>query len=77
MFRVRVDSRYKRNLTRIIETKILPGKHIITEGWQIYMNLGRYEDYTHSYVLHQYNFILTVILQFMLKMVNLCCTTLR
>ena len=43
-------------MTHLIRQQVLPGTHIITDGWGAYSNLSSL-GYTHSVVVHEENFV--------------------
>jgi len=57
-FLVEVLDRRAPTLENLLVQYVLPGTHIISDGWATYANLGRIANgiYTHSVVVHQQNF---------------------
>lgn len=51
-----VYNRSEAHLVHIIKQHVLPGTHIITDGWSAYQNLVNY-GYKHSVVIHENNFV--------------------
>ena len=51
-----VYNRSEPHLTHLIRQHVLPGTHIITDGWSAYHNLSSM-GYLHSIVIHQQNFL--------------------
>ena len=51
-----VSNRNQMTLTNLILQYILPGTHLISDGWAAYRRLERY-GYSHSRVIHQENFV--------------------
>lgn len=51
-----VYDRSEAHLTHLIRQHVLPGTHIMTDGWAAYANLSSM-GYTHSVVIHDDNFI--------------------
>jgi len=58
-FLVEVGDRTAMTLEAIIRQKILPGTHIMSNGWAAYRNLEQLANgiYTHSVVVHERNFV--------------------
>lgn len=58
-FLVEVPDRSEATLTTEIVAHILPGSHIISDGWSAYANISRIANgiYTHCSVIHQENFV--------------------
>jgi len=51
-----VYNRSEEHLTSIIREHVLPGTHIVTDGWAAYRNLSSM-GYFHSVVIHEENFV--------------------
>ena len=58
-FLVEVPDRTVKTLRTAIERWILPGSHIVSDGWALYANIERWNDNicTHEVVVHQENFV--------------------
>jgi len=58
-FLVEVPDRSAATLEPLIERYILPGTHVISDGWAAYANIDRIANgiYTHDVVTHQRNFV--------------------
>jgi len=58
-FLVEVPDRRAPTLENLLVQHVLPGTHIISDGWAAYANLDRIANgiYTHSVVVHQQNFV--------------------
>lgn len=58
-FLVEVPNRRADTLAACIEQHILPGSHIVSDGWAAYANIERIQNgiYQHSVVVHQHNFV--------------------
>ena len=58
-FLVEVPDRRAVTLQALIEEHILPGSHIVSDGWAAYANVNqiRHGIYEHSVVVHQQNFV--------------------
>jgi IS1 family transposase len=58
-FLLEVPDRRAATLENLVEQFILPGTHIISDGWAAYANLDQIAHgvYTHSVVVHQRNFV--------------------
>lgn len=58
-FLVEVPNRRADTLQACIESHILPGSHIISDGWAAYANIAQigYGIYEHSVVIHQQHFV--------------------
>lgn len=58
-FLVEVPDRRARTLEALILQYILPGSHIVSDGWAAYANIQQLNHgiYTHSVVIHQANFV--------------------
>ena len=56
---VEVPDRRAVTLQALIEEHILPGSHIISDGWAAYTNINLIGQgiYEHSVVVHQHNFV--------------------
>jgi len=55
-FPVEVPPRREQTLLQLIERHILPGSHIVCDGWRSYANINRIHN--GIYVgLHQHNFV--------------------
>jgi len=54
-----VPDRSARTLQDKITEFILPGTHIVSDGWAAYANIGniRHGIYTHEVIIHQQNFV--------------------
>ena len=54
----RLDRR-EQTLLQLIERYILPGSHIVSDGWRAYANINRINNgtYEHSVITHQRNFV--------------------
>jgi hypothetical protein len=55
-FFVMVYNRSEDHLVHLIRERVLPGTHIITDGWPAYRNLSSF-GYSHSVVIHEDNFV--------------------
>ena len=58
-FLVVVPDRSAATLLQCIEDHILPGTHIISDGWAAYGNIPNIQNgiYSHSVVVHEHNFV--------------------
>jgi len=58
-FMVEVADRRADTLTNVIRQYILPGTHIVSDGWRAYQNLGAINHgiYTHDTIIHERNFV--------------------
>ena len=58
-FLVEVPDRTAATLEPIIRRWILPGTHIISDGWAAYANIENIANgiYTHSVIVHERNFV--------------------
>jgi len=58
-FPVEVPHRREQTLLQLIERHILPGSHIVSDGWRSYANINRIHNgiYEHSVGVHQHNFV--------------------
>ncbi|KAK6962554.1 hypothetical protein BgiMline_032659 [Biomphalaria glabrata] len=58
-FLVEVPDRTAATLTQAITQHILPGTHIVSDGWAAYANIANINNgvYSHSVVIHQDNFV--------------------
>jgi len=58
-FLVEVGDRTAATLEAVIRKKILPGSHIMSDGWAAYRNLEQLANgiYMHSVVVHERNFV--------------------
>ncbi|XP_069684805.1 uncharacterized protein [Periplaneta americana] len=58
-FMVEVADRTEATLTPLIEAHILPGTHIISDGWRAYNNIGAMQGgiYLHSVIIRERNFV--------------------
>ena len=58
-FLVEVPDRTRRTLYRIIREHILPGSHIVHDGWRAYDTIHRIRRgiYTHQKIVHQRHFV--------------------
>lgn len=58
-FLIEVPDRSANTLLPLIEQNILPGSHIISDGWPSYANIGAIQHgiYLHSVVVHQKHFV--------------------
>ena len=58
-FLLEVPDRRARTLEPLIEQHILPGSHIMSDGWASYMNIAniRNGNYMHSVVIREHNFV--------------------
>ena len=57
---VEVPDRREQTLLQLLERHILPGSHIVSDGWRAYANIKRINNngiYEHSDVVHQRNFV--------------------
>jgi len=56
---VEVPDRHANTLEALVEQYILPGSHIISDGWAAYANLNQIRNgiYMHEVVVHQQNFV--------------------
>jgi len=58
-FLVKVPHRHELTLLQLIERHIglLPGSHIVSDGWRSYINRIHNGIYEHSVGVHQHNFV--------------------
>ncbi|KAK6993536.1 hypothetical protein BgiMline_010089 [Biomphalaria glabrata] len=58
-FMVEVPDRSAQTLENLIIQHILPGSHIISDGWAAYGNISRIQNgiYSHSVIIHEQNFV--------------------
>jgi ribosomal protein L24E len=58
-FVVEVENRNAASLEAIILQYVLPGTHIVSDGWMAYGNLDRIAGgiYAHSVIIHESNFV--------------------
>ena len=58
-FMVEVPDRRAETLTPIIRQWILPGSHIVSDGWRSYRGIVNIDNgiYTHSTIIHERNFV--------------------
>lgn len=58
-FLVEVPDRSAATLEPLIRRFILPGSHIVSDGWAAYANIERIDNgvYTHETVIHQHHFV--------------------
>lgn len=58
-FLVEVPDRRAVTLENLVEQYLLPGTHILSDGWAAYANLDQLANgiYTHSVVIHERNFV--------------------
>lgn len=58
-FLIEVEDRSRATLERHIMNHILPGSHIVSDGWSSYYNIENMNNsvYTHSTVIHEHNFV--------------------
>ena len=58
-FLVEVPNRRRETLEELIKRWILPGTHIISDGWAAYAHIDEIDGglYSHSFVVHQRNFV--------------------
>lgn len=58
-FLVEVPDRRAATLQALIEEHILPGSHIVSDGWAAYANIRHIRQgiYEHSVVVHQHHFV--------------------
>ena len=58
-FLVEVPDRRAETLNALIEQHILPGSHIVSDGWAAYAHIEdiRQGIYTHSVIVHQHHFV--------------------
>src|SRR6218665_2664958 len=56
---MKVEDRTANTLENIISAHLLPGTHIISDGWRSYSNLETLANgiYMHSVVIHERNFV--------------------